>query len=169
MISRRSIGFTLIEVVAVIAIMGLLVVAVSIHVPNWFSSAGLNSVIDQLVYLDRLARERAKRSGEPVVLVFDLESGEWRREQQKGSTVRAHRFQLPRGYSVEQVQTVYEHVESGEAMISCSVRGHTPTYALLLTGPSDRRRWMVVMGITGQAVELDHDQEVNDLFISLAS
>ena len=168
--NRRSNGMTFIEIVVVVAIIALLAAAVSIRASGWFTSTRFQSVTGQMIYIDSLARQYTRRSGQRVELIFDLSAGEMHRQEPVNeSDLRAHRFQLPRGYAIKQIQTAYDRVRSGQATIPCSTLGQTPTYAIQLSGPNQRQQWVVIVGLTGQVVELDNDQAVNNLFAKLAS
>ena len=48
-----------------------------------------------------------------------------------------------------------------------SARGQTPSYAVLLAGPAGER-WVAVAGLTGQAMVLSDERDVQDI-LSAAS
>lgn len=170
--TRTARAFTLIETMIVVAIFGLLTAATSWSVLQTSRSARTEDVIDQLSFLDRLARQYARRFARPVELRFDLDEQqvlrtEWPSDSDDPQPTAAYR--LPRGFSLQRVVTTNQSISSGVISVPCSAQGCTPTYAVLFCGPGELRRWIVFAGLTGQASMVDHDRDCEDIFAMLAS
>src|SRR6202034_4043022 len=67
-------GFTLIEVAAVILVMGILAAAAVLSLAHVVTQHRIESPCQQLEEADRLMRSAARQSGQTQLLVFDLES-----------------------------------------------------------------------------------------------
>jgi len=68
-------GFTLIEIMLVIALMAILTGAAALKLTETLRSATLDETCQRLVELDNLARSRASNGGTPTQLEFRLEAG----------------------------------------------------------------------------------------------
>jgi general secretion pathway protein H len=69
---ERCAGFTLIEVIVTLAILGLALIVVAGYKPPWSSGLGLKGTASELASGLRLARSEAIASNRPVV--FDLDA-----------------------------------------------------------------------------------------------
>ncbi len=170
--ASRQRGFTLLETVAVLLIVALLAGAVMLSPSQWFQSARLKDAADRVVFMDRVARQHAQRSGQAVDLVFDIEHGKlYRRQSQGGESGRekGHRLSMPSGFEMEKIIVHNRQNEWGQANVPFSKQGHTPSYAVRITGPNDQATWLVVAGLTGQVLEFDSQDEVEDVFEQLSS
>ena len=58
---------------------------------------------------------------------------------------------------------------SGQVSVACSANGQTPSYAFLLTGPKGEERWTVTAGLTGKALVVRNEQEVQEIFQALGA
>jgi hypothetical protein len=124
-------------------------------------------VAGRLIYLDDLTRRYAVNFGRPCRIVLDLRAGTIARETSEGGDPdgQGHRVTLPSGYEIKQVVMAGGvSVSSRSAVIPCSAGGQTPTYAVLLIGDGGQRQWVVVAGATGQALRVDDERRVDELF-----
>lgn len=170
--TRGARAFTLIETMTVVAIFGLLTAATAWSVLRTTRSAQAEDVIGQLSFLDRLARQYARRFARPVDLRFDLDEQQVLRTESPSDSAEPQPtavYRLPAGFSLQRVVTVAQGVSSGVVSVPCSAQGCTPTYALLLCGPGELRRWIVFAGLTGQVSMADHDRDCENIFAMLAS
>jgi prepilin-type N-terminal cleavage/methylation domain-containing protein len=187
-------AFTLIEVMAVVLLLGLLATAVVLSMADEVQLARRTDVIDRLSHEDRLARLAARRTGSASVLRFDLDRQRlWRVDYVANEERLTHSWSLPDAYRIEQVlrpgagsadavgriQAAAE-TTSGIVDVTFSTDGYSETYALRLvhkTG-SERRTaglqdvetiWLVFAGLTGQWTLIQNEDEVNNLFGMLAA
>lgn len=180
-------GFTLMEVMAVVALIGLLAAATAWSMADSAQQARRSDVIDRLRFADQGARIGARRLG-PSVLCFDLTNQRvWVTlpGERRDTTVAGHAMKLGRGYRIERVSWVDPTRASrrgGDASRSIRVEtnglvelpissaGLSRAYAIKLVGPADnegqqnnseqteRASWLLVSGLTGQ-VTIENDEE----------
>lgn len=169
---NRCAGFTILETMAVVLIIGLLAGAVMIKPTGWFQSARLDDAVDRVVFMDRLARELAEQPGQSVELVFDLETGGIVRrlagappDQSEGR----HRIALPNGYSIQRMRIRNTAITHRHAVVRYNPQGSAPTYALRIVGPDDQAAWLLVAGLTGDAMLLENTNEVEHVLEKLTS
>ena len=167
----RSAGFTLLEVMAVLIIVGLFAAAVTLTPSGWFAAARFDEVTAQVTFMDQLARQRARRGDQAVELVFDLPQARIERRDVDGgfSDDGRHHMTLPRGYEVTEMIVSRQSRRSRRVTVPVNTTGCTPSYALRIVGPSHEAKWLVIAGLSGQAITLDGEQEIDDAFDKLAT
>jgi prepilin-type N-terminal cleavage/methylation domain-containing protein len=193
-VRRRA--FTLIEVMAVVMILGLLVGATVWLMVDDARRASRADAVGRLAQADRLARLAAKRLGAPCVLRCDLDAQRVRRivRAEGGREEVSHAVRLPPGCRIAEI-TLPEGprrstrarrtragrtVDAGAVDIAYSTAGRSPTYALRLVCEDGRGRrtdaegeehadgWLVVAGLTGQVMVVQDEEEIDNLFRTLA-
>ena len=173
-VPRSRPAFTLLEMLATLALLAVLATVVMVSLAGPRRAARAQDAADELLHYDRLAREWCRRFGRPGRLVFDLDRGTVRRvmtdrrpgEQADESQPAA--LHLPGGFRIARFVSSRQTRDAGEVEIPCSPRGQTPSYAALLAGPEGRRQWVVVAGLSGKAVAVNDEREVETIFQSLA-
>ena len=161
-------AFTLIELVAVLAIVALLTAGVSLSLRGALRDAHAEDAASRLVAFDALARQEARRLNRPSELHIDPHDGRvWRREVSAsgGDHETGVALVLPPGVAIDEVFTARGRSRATETItIACSASGRTASYAILLSGPGERRRWIMFAGLTGQSRLIEHDRNVQDIF-----
>lgn len=156
---RRANAFTLIEAVVVLTLMGLLAAAVTVSLAGAARAARVEDVIDAYAAFDRTTREAARRFGRTPALRFDLNRGTvTRRDAERSET----RLALRGDFRVARVMTAERDSRSGEVEVPVTARGYTPSYAVLVVGPTSQR-WVVFAGLTGQSTVLADERDVQDI------
>ena len=160
-------GFTLIELAACVAIVGLLAAAVGLSLSGAEKLTRFEDVVDQLRTVDALTRAHAQRFDRPTRLVFDLETGTITRVGEldlDDDETLSTSWSLPRGFAIERIELGGEESVERQVAIGFSPAGHSPTYALRLTGPAEQSAWLVAAGLTGQMIELQEEEQVHAMF-----
>ena len=190
-------AFTLIEVMAVVALIGLLAAATAWSLADEAQRANQADAVDRLRHADLTARLTARRLG-PSTLCMDLDRQRvWIDSPGKrpGRTQSSHSLELPRGCRIEEVTWVDPAERSssrhdrprrlivetrGVVRLPISSQGLGQTYALKLLGPADddagsaktnntpRTTWLLVSGLTGQVTIDDDEQKIHTLLKALA-
>jgi prepilin-type N-terminal cleavage/methylation domain-containing protein len=153
-------GFTLIETLAVLALLAIMTAAVAASLGGARRAADLDGVAERFIEFDRGTREVAKRLARPSELRFELNRGTVSRldggEKHPtpfvfGADVRAARL-IVRG----------ESMGYGDVAVPFSEHAHSPSYAVLLAGNAGQR-WVAFAGLTGQALVLRDEHQVQDI------
>ena len=151
---RRGSAFTLIEVLAALVLAGLLAVIAVASLAGPAKAARMEDQVDRLKAFDAAARERA-RASESGTLTFDLGA----KVIEFGS---APPLRLDDRFEISEVLVGDEATRFGHVEIPISTGGRSPDYAVHLVGVSGER-WVVFLGLTGRAVEVDDAEAVREV------
>jgi len=164
--SRRANGFTLVEMMVCLVIAATLA-ALAVHrLRPARGRLSLRAALVKLESQDHLMRNRAKQSGRPGQLLFDLEQAEVTRIEANASGLEQSTPVLSSldGPRVEQVRVMGTDASSdGRFRITCFGLGRTASYAVLVAA-GEQRQWVVVSGLTGQFENIDDESQVRDIF-----
>ncbi len=166
-------GFTLIEVMAVCAIMGILAGAAAWSLAADTRAASTRDVLDRVVHADRMTRLAAQRLGRPCTLRIDLHAQTLRRivSPDKADQAMAHAVRLPPSVRVDRVLQPRDPVtatDGGAVDVAYSTAGRSESFALRLT-QSQSSRWIVFNGLSGQTVTLDDEDHAYRIMALLAT
>lgn len=173
----RRAGFTFIEVIAVVTLLGVLAGGVMWAMAGDVSRASKEDAIQKLTHADRTARLAARRLGSPFALRIDLDRQRLRREP-LGNTdhPRSTAVTLRGGYRIDRVVLPDDDHEKGGMSIPVSTGGRSATYAVRFAPPRDAMNagqtqaepvWLVIAGLTGEVTRGYDDQEIDNLFNAL--
>lgn len=163
-------AFTLIELGACLVLLGLLAGLATLSLRSRDELARTEDVIAQLQRQDELLRTQARRTGRPVMLTFDTISHTLqRRVQDPSHDAAASSWVMPTGFTLEHVWVQDAVSPHRQVDVPCSSSGRTPTYALAMRGPSDRRTWIITAGLTGQQFLVEHEHQVQEVFDALTA
>lgn len=171
-------GFTLIELVAVIALIGLIVGATAWSMTGRVRGSTRANVVSRLAFADRMARLAAQRLGRPGSLRFDLAEQRVSRSMDGDGRSELHSLPLPRGVRIERVMVAGREVsaDTRDAVVTIpmSSGGRSATYAVRILfadadpqaadGLGPRGGWIVFAGLTGQVTLVSDDSDVENLF-----
>lgn len=182
----RSAAFTLMEVMAVVALLGLLAGATAWSLAGEARRQTREEIIAQIVQTDLHCRVAATRTGQSHDLVFDLdEQAIWRRGPEQSETENgSHRMKIAGDYRIDRVLTsdvahgsspsnggdLFVRIDAGELAITCGPAGCTTSYALrIVHEPTGESTWLLVAGLTGQTILIQNESEIEDIFTHLAT
>jgi len=165
---KRRVAFTLIEMLVVLALSAILAAIVSVSLIGSYRTARADDVAGRIANYDRLAREYSRRFGRRVRVIFDLSRDTITRapgeESENSRDNIGGVLHLPSMFHLDRVVTVGGTVTNGQASITCSADGQTPSYAIRLTDAKGTHYWMVTAGLTGKTLQVNDEQEVQDIF-----
>ncbi|QNN21546.1 prepilin-type N-terminal cleavage/methylation domain-containing protein [Planctomycetales bacterium ZRK34] len=166
----RGRGFTLIEIVAVLVLMGLLASAVAWTMADRQQSVLFDDVADQIEQLDALSRIYARRFNQAIILHIDLdEQTLWRSQedtQYANDDLRSHRLMIPDRYRIVSIITPQQTVDDRRLDLPIGPEGRSESYAVQLTDSQDTR-WLMVSGMTGRIHEYADEQSIENIFAML--
>lgn len=182
----RSAAFTLIEVMAVVALLGLLAGATAWSLAGEARRQTREDLIEQIVQTDLHCRVAATRTGQSHELVIDLdEQAIWRRgPEQSESENASHRMKVAGDYRIDRVLTSevvsgskhgnggdsFVQIDTGGMVIVCGPAGCTTSYALRIAHePTGELQWLLIAGLTGQSILINDESEIEDIFTQLAT
>jgi prepilin-type N-terminal cleavage/methylation domain-containing protein len=162
---RHRCAFTLIEVVACVAIMAMLAAAAAVSLRGHRSEATMPTAIQIIRFADEQARQRALRSDAP----FELRVAFAHPDTviiSSGATVSE--FQLPGGFRVAGARIAGRSRDTGDICVRFSPRGWAPTYALQITDGA-RSQWLAFTGLIGDPQTLGDDDQTLEHILPAAS
>jgi prepilin-type N-terminal cleavage/methylation domain-containing protein len=159
-------SFTLIELLAVLVIVGLITAIASLRLSGTVQAARMEWATDRLIATDSVMRSHAAGCGRVAHLRFQLGTGRLSREF--GDT-RTKSSIVDLGHSIEisRFQSTTRDAETGEATVDYSPLGASRTFAVELKGPGNQRRLLFFAGITGQVTRMEDGQDARRLLQAL--
>jgi len=160
---RIRCGFTLLELLVVIVILGLLTSTVSTRILDTVGPATLKQSLSQLEFTDQSLRLAARRGGKTLQLHFEIGSNRlacaFDDDRAVGRTIRF----LGRGTQISKYLSPTREVTYGPANIAYDDRGASESFAIEIVGRRDARRWLLVAGLTGQFSEVSDEASAREL------
>jgi len=154
-VTTRRRGFTLIEVMAVVALLGLLAGATVWSITSDADRATQSDATSRLTHVDAMARLAARRFAGTTLHIDLAKQAVWYAplgiapdaadaDPRSQSTTMPGRHRIARVWLVELPKSSgtvraaprVEQIDSGQVAISVSANGHSTTYALEVVGPS---------------------------------
>ena len=154
-------AFTLVEVVAVLVILGIIASGTVWSLGPHVRMLRLNAALDRIEAFDRRVRILARRHRQPLGLTISASKGTLSVPNPK---VNLPSMQLGDGIRIDRVRSRRGDRRFGDTTIGIASNGRSEAYAIRLSTSDDRHVWCAVLGSTGQAVRLTKEGDVNALF-----
>ena len=151
-------AFTLIETLAVIALLAILTAAAVVSLSGTRRAARAEDAIERLMAFDRTTRDAARRVGRASGLRFELNRARVGRTNAEGEPTPL----ALEGARVTRVIVRGESIGYGEVVVPFSDRGQSPSYAVLLSAQAGER-WVAFAGLTGQAFVVSDERDVQEI------
>lgn len=176
-------AFTLIEVMAVVVLLGLLAGSAAWSFADDAQRSFREKAIGQITHADSMARLAARRLGKMNVLRFDFDKQELSRVtfSDELSESVTHSLKMPSGHRIDRIivpqipylanasqNNTFSEVDSGVLEIAYSTEGRSVSYAVKLIS-KDYRGWLILAGLTGQVTLNNDESEIKNLFTSLTT
>lgn len=150
--TQRHAGFTMIEMLAVVAILALAATLAGVSLSGAASRASLEDVAQRVIVYDAGARLYAARFDRPVVLRFDEGSVAQVFAEEDADAPPREPLRLPGGYRVRVLASEEDH-----PTVPVSAGGRTRSYAVRVTAPNQRSQSIVFAGLTGEATVIEDE------------
>ena len=160
----RRCGFTLLEVTLVLLILSVVGAAVALRMRAPMRGAQARDVLGRLATFDSRTRAYARRHDRSVRLVVEFARGEIRRTDPLGTEDLGEPLRLPSWCRLRRLRLGEKSPEAGSIGILCTNEGLTPSYALELELTERRSVWLLVCGLTGEAVTFDDDEALDTVW-----
>ncbi len=162
--SAKVAGFTLLELIVVLALMSFLTTSVALSFRTPLQKARLDAALSSIQSMDRRLRYTAIHKNRSEVLLLDLGLSELRIVGSAQVAVR-----LPKGISISKVYVSRWAEESDRLSISYFPDGSSHSWSLQVSDTGSHfSRWLLVSGKTGQVSMIENEEEVADVFQLLA-
>jgi prepilin-type N-terminal cleavage/methylation domain-containing protein len=156
-IQRHITAFTLMETIAVLAIVAVLAGITGLSLHGATQRVTSESVQHRLVEIDAQARRLAERFHEPMLLLLDRTGVVVQAaDRQRRREIMPVRLRLPDGYELEPI---------GARQLTVMPSGRSASYGLQLLGPGRSSRWLVVLGAIGQTHWVTEEQKAKALLL----
>ena len=154
-------GFTLLEILAVVSILGILTAATAWSLTPRLAHAQLNRALGQIAELDHRARDLAERHGVPTRIRIHLRDNTVTILNDQSPT--SGHVTLPRGVDLAAVQIGSRITRQGTVDITVSRTGQSASYGIQLATATDNDVWLIVVGMTGQILERKDSRDAREI------
>jgi type II secretion system protein H len=150
------IGFTLIELMVVIVLVGLMAAIASVPIADQIDQSRLDGAIDRIVQADQAERTSVRTSPQPGQAMLDST----RRSMQFLSSSKRVEF----GRTIQIAEVLVVGNNAAMSPIVYSQTGQSRTYAIRLQTARGASKWLMIIGNTGQTLIRKDANEIRKLF-----
>ncbi len=164
--TRRSSGFTLIELVIVILIMAIMSGFAVLSLRGHIDRARWTRSIEQLENMDRLGRIAARSESTPHRLSFyrTKRTVELRAIGPNAPRKTVREWKLPNGIQFSSFRDGAVSNRSEELSIDINPSGQSRSYAVAIKANSGPPQWLVTLGLSGQHIQMEKADDVAAMF-----
>ena len=148
-------AFTLLEMIAVLVLLGLISTIAMISVTGHLERAELGRISQLLASADRKERDASRQSPFPGSMTLD--------PSKKRMLFRNSGRTLDVGKRIKIAEVVINGPHADEGTISFTQSGQSQTYAVRLESQRGASTWVLVVGLTGQALFMESTNNVRSL------
>ena len=163
---KKATGFTLIELTVVLLIMGIIAAIVTLKISGPVSQVKLQDVAERIKQFDIHTRSYARQHGKALRVDVDLSKNCISRWDNAGNQL-GQPLKLPSNFSIEKCQVASQQQVRNATLLKYSSQGMTHSYAIKLADKS-QSKWIFIIGLTGELVELENEQNVQKIMESLS-
>ena len=150
--SKDRRAFTMLELIAVLIVLGLISAIVMISVVGHLDQSELVRISQLIADADRKEREAARQSPIPGGLIIEKS----KRSLRYSSSVRT----IDLGSNVRLAEVILSSTAFGNDRVLFSQSGQSSTYAIRLESKRGASTWVLIVGMTGQVLFSDNSDEV---------
>jgi prepilin-type N-terminal cleavage/methylation domain-containing protein len=162
---RRQ-AFTLIELLAVITLLVIIAAITMVSLASPIGRARFSRDQRMITEIDGAMRSRARQMMRPVRLQIVPREGALIAEEKLGNSRFSEfaRFQLSKHTKIARFETTKKLYRRRKAFVDYSPRGESLSYGLELTDNHGNSTWVVLCGMSGQAVVLKEVIDFEKIF-----
>jgi len=164
--TKKRRGFTLLELVIVILILAIMSGFAVLSLRGHIDRARWTQSLQQLEQIDRIGRIAARSERTIYRLSFhrskrkvELRAIGWNAAKRS-----VREWKLPTGLHFVAFRDRAALTRSEEMMIEINSNGQSPSYAVALKANSGAPQWLVTLGISGQHLQLEKNEDVVAMF-----
>lgn len=154
-------GFSLIEILAVLAVVSLLTAVVSVRWSSVYREAVAASTVTRLKEFDAKTRLHLLDRRKSGKIIYDLNSHTVKGSRWSGTSEKSIGFHLPA--TVRLIDSRGTTVDGNRWTINIREDASAETYAIKLR-QFKKVFWIVFVGQTGQVIQTELENELNDFF-----
>ncbi|MDZ4853063.1 MAG: type II secretion system protein [Pirellulaceae bacterium] len=160
--TRCRSGFTIIELMVVVLIMGIMAGLAVLSVQGHIDRARWTQSIEQIEHLDRMGRIFARRDVSPYTLTFSRSKHkvELRATGANAPRKSLRECKLPKSFSFSSFQKNQERILGDKLEIEFSSSGQSSSYAVAIQASTGPSQWFVTLGLSGQQIRLENAKDV---------
>jgi prepilin-type N-terminal cleavage/methylation domain-containing protein len=163
----RSRGYTLLELLIVMTLMGLAVAVTAVKLHGAYERVAIDHWLRRIQDLDSFARQHALRHRSPVRLTISERDRKLTLTDEEGEVIPSLTCPIPRGLAIDEVRIGESSQTSDPSVITYSSIGTSPTYAIRFLENTERHYWLLFTGQTGQATLLENDRHAQRILALL--
>ncbi len=162
----KQAGFTLIEVIAVVVILGMLIGIASMNLRGHVNRAKMVQAVTLFEDADRYARALARKEHVPLEMTLSPKARtiSIRSGDSSASKKSIRSWKLPSGVRMSGIRDSQGLVEANDKQIAISANGTSAMYAIGLAGANRNASWLVTLGFSGQQIRMEKEADVVALF-----
>lgn len=153
-------AFTLIEMIVVLAIMGMLAAVVVVSLRGPLQAGRLQSACEQIVMVDRQLRQRNVKNDRPLEMTIDLKTSELKTIDLEGSDTLARSVKFGHSIRIDRFVSADRQADYGLVSVRYGKQGQSPTYAVRISSGSGLHQWLLFAGLTGKVYWIENEEEI---------
>ncbi len=160
----RADGFTLIEMTAVLLIAAIASAVVVLRLQGTRRTLEMSEAVSETIAFDRFSRHLSRKGGRELLIRADLAAGRLSRVETETHNQAGRALELPREFRIARLRLGQRRSSVGSATWTVTPQGLSPTVAMELAGPGERREWIVLPGLGGAAWTTNDERDIDAIW-----
>ena len=164
----KHFGLTLLELLVVIVILGLVTATVTVRLTASLGPAALEQSVAQFGFADKQLRGGARHTARHSRLELEIGASQLVCRFDATAADAGVNRALSNGVRITKYLSANQELTYGTAAVQYDDRGASESFAIELTAAGDRRRWLLVTGLTGQITEVNNESAAREILQQIA-